>query len=162
MRLEYFELIDAVEEVLPAEKQIRCRARVPEQSTIFEGHFPGYPLMPGVLLVESMAQTCGHLLLWLNEGARMPFLAEVRQAKLRRFVAPGSLLAVTGTLVHEGSGYAVTRAAVTWGQQTAAEAELMFRLMPFPSDALREMMRAHLERMRQTTGAPGTTPAGAA
>lgn len=160
MRLEYFELIDAVEEILPAARQIRCRARVPERSTIFEGHFPGHPLMPGVLLVESMAQTCGHLLLWLNDGARMPFLAELRQAKLRRFVTPGSDLTVTGTVVHEGSGYAVARASVTWGEQTAAEAEIMFRLLPFPSEALREQMRAHLDRMRQAMPLPSATGAG--
>jgi 3-hydroxyacyl-[acyl-carrier-protein] dehydratase len=133
---------------------------VPETSTIFEGHFPGHPLMPGVLLVESMAQTCGHLLLWLNDCARMPFLAEVRQAKLRRFVTPGSLLAVTGTLVHEGSGYAVAHASVRWGEQTAAEAEFMFRLMPFPSEALREQMRAHAEQMRAVVA--GGAPAGPA
>jgi 3-hydroxyacyl-[acyl-carrier-protein] dehydratase len=154
MRLEYFELIDAVEQVLPETRQIRCRAQVPEQSPVFEGHFPGYPLMPGVLLVESMAQTCGHLLLFLNECARMPFLAEVRQAKLRRFVTPGSQLSVTGTLLHEGSGYAVTQARVHWGEQLAAEAELMFRLLPFPSDALRAQMQRHAAGMYASVATP--------
>lgn len=157
MRLEYFELIDAVEEVVPEARQIRCRARVPEQSPVFEGHFPGYPLMPGVLLVESMAQTCGHLLLFLGDYARMPFLAEVRQAKLRRFVMPGSQLSVSGTIVHEGSGYAVTQAAVRWGDQLAAEAELMFRLLPFPSDALRAQMRRHAAGLGANVGEPNAT-----
>jgi 3-hydroxyacyl-[acyl-carrier-protein] dehydratase len=88
----------------------------------------------------------------------MPFLAEVRQAKLRRFVTPGSQLSVTGTLVHEGSGYAVTRAAVQWGEQLAAEAELMFRLLPFPSDALRAQMQRHATGMYASI-APSAEPA---
>jgi 3-hydroxyacyl-[acyl-carrier-protein] dehydratase len=146
MRLEYFELIDTVEEILPEERRIRCRAVVPQDSPVFEGHFPGYPLMPGVLLVESMAQTSGHLLLWLNEAARMPFLAEVRSAKLRRFVEPGTSLTVTASLLHDGSGYAVTQAAVAVGEQSVAQAEIMFRLLPFPSETLREAMLGHLKR----------------
>src|SRR6185503_12629768 len=132
MRLEYFQLIDRVTDLNLADRTLRTENTVPSASTVFEGHFPGYPLMPGVLLVESMAQTSGHLLLWLNESARMPFLAEVRGAKLRRFVAPGTVLSVTATLVHEGSGYAVTEASVTAGEQVVAGAELMFRLLPFP------------------------------
>ncbi|MBX6320457.1 MAG: beta-hydroxyacyl-ACP dehydratase [Rhodospirillaceae bacterium] len=163
MRLERFELIDAVEELLAGERRIRCRAVVPQDSPVFEGHFPGYPLMPGVLLVEAMAQASGHLLLWLNRVARMPFLAEVRRARLRRFVAPATALGVSATLYHEGSGYAVTRAVISAGDQTVAEAELMFRLLPFPSEALRQAMAEHLEQrglyeaVREADGRP---PAG--
>ncbi|HVD75076.1 MAG TPA: beta-hydroxyacyl-ACP dehydratase, partial [Xanthobacteraceae bacterium] len=49
MRLEYFQLIDRIAELDLAQQTIRAEARVPATSTIFEGHFPGYPLMPGVL-----------------------------------------------------------------------------------------------------------------
>jgi 3-hydroxyacyl-[acyl-carrier-protein] dehydratase len=147
MRLEYFQLIDGIEELAPAEGRIRCRATVPERSTIFEGHFPGHPLMPGVLLIESMAQTSGHLLLALNEFTRMPFLASVTSAKLRDFVGPGASLDVTALLEHEGSGYAVTKAAVQRGEKRVAEAELRFRTLPFPNEALRETMRAFAQRV---------------
>ena len=61
MRLEYFQLIDRIAAVDLTSRTIRMEANVPEQSTIFEGHFPGYPLMPGVLLTEAMAQTSGWL-----------------------------------------------------------------------------------------------------
>src|SRR5205814_2093805 len=90
MRLEYFHLIDRVDTVDRVAGTIRASAQVPVRSTIFEGHFPGYPILPGVLLIESMAQAGGHLVLVLEDFKRMPFLAQVDQAKLRKFVEPGA------------------------------------------------------------------------
>ena len=59
MHLEYFHLIDRITDLNIGAKTIAVEAQVPQKSTIFEGHFPGYPLMPGVLLIEAMAQTSG-------------------------------------------------------------------------------------------------------
>ena len=52
MQLEYFQLIDRITDLNLDEKSITVEAQVPQQNTIFEGHFPGYPIMPGVLLIE--------------------------------------------------------------------------------------------------------------
>ena len=49
MDLQYFHLIDRITDLNVGEKTITVEAQVPEKNTIFEGHFPGYPLMPGVL-----------------------------------------------------------------------------------------------------------------
>src|SRR6187455_3706507 len=102
MRLEYFQLIDRIVDLDLAQQTIRTEARVPTASTIFEGHFPGYPLMPGVLLIETMAQTSGWLLIAMHKFTRMPFFAAVKEAKLRTFVTPGQALAVSAKLVHDG------------------------------------------------------------
>src|ERR1700739_3342660 len=133
MQFEYFQLIDRILGLDLEAKTITVEAQVPKQSTIFEGHFPGYPIMPGVLLIESMAQTSGWLLLALFKFERMPFLAAVKEAKMRGFVSPGELLTVEASLVHEGSGYAVTDAKVKVAGKLRSNATLTFSHVPFPT-----------------------------
>src|SRR6201996_6356170 len=113
MRLEYFQLIDRIVDLSLGDRKISTEATVPTTSTIFEGHFPGYPLMPGVLLIEAMAQTSGWLLIALMKFERMPFLAMVKEAKMRTFVTPGEILRIDASVVHEGSGFTITEAKVS-------------------------------------------------
>ena len=115
---------------------------MPDSSPVFEGHFPGQPLVPGVLLIETMAQASGYLLLSRIGFARMPFLASVKEAKLRSFVAPQAELTIEASLVHDGSGYAVTAARITADGKRICDAELTFRIMDFPDPLLEQAMRA--------------------
>jgi 3-hydroxyacyl-[acyl-carrier-protein] dehydratase len=147
MRLEYFQMVDRVEAVDPVAGTIRACAEVPRESSVFEGHFPGYPILPGVLLVECMAQTAGHLILVLEKFQRMPFLAQIETAKLRRFVEPGTALSISASLVHLGSGYAVTRAEVETETGAVAEAGIRFRSLPFPNPAMRDLMLENARRL---------------
>ncbi|RAI58623.1 3-hydroxyacyl-ACP dehydratase FabZ family protein [Roseicella frigidaeris] len=145
MRLEYFQMIDRVLAVGP--ESIEAEALVPAASPVFEGHFPGYPLVPGVLLVETMAQAAGYLLLYRQDFARMPFLAAVKEAKFRNFVPPETRLEVSARLAHDGSGYAVLRTGVARGGQRLCDAELTLRTLPFPTPELEAAMRAQAERI---------------
>jgi 3-hydroxyacyl-[acyl-carrier-protein] dehydratase len=140
MRLEYFLLIDRIVDLDLDKGTIRTEANVPTTSTIFEGHFPGYPLMPGVLLIETMAQTSGWLLMGLHKFTRMAFFASVKEAKLRSFVTPGQSLSVSAKLLHDGSGFAVTKAEIRHEGKLVCNAELTFRLIPFPNAQLRASM----------------------
>ena len=140
MRLEYFQLIDRIVELNLAEQSIRVQARVPESSTIFEGHFPGLPLMPGVLLIEAMNQASGWLLIGLTRFTRMPFFAALKEVKLRSFVTPGQELMLSANLVHQGSGYAVTKAEIRVNEKLVANAEITFRLVEFPNPEFRASM----------------------
>jgi 3-hydroxyacyl-[acyl-carrier-protein] dehydratase len=142
MNLEYFQLIDRITAIDLDARRITVEARVPQASTIFEGHFPGYPLMPGVLLIEAMAQTSGWLLIALLKFERMPFLAAVKEAKMRSFVTPGETLTIDAAIAHEGSGFAVTEAKVAVDGQTRCNATLTFRHVPFPHPDLRTHMDA--------------------
>jgi 3-hydroxyacyl-[acyl-carrier-protein] dehydratase len=147
MRIEYFQLIDRILELDMAKKTITAEAQVPRESTIFEGHFPGYPIMPGVLLIESMAQTAGWLLLALMSFERMPFLAAVKEAKMRGFVNPGELLTVEASLVHEGSGYAITDNKIKVAGKLRCNSTIMFTHVPFPNPDLRVHMDAQAQRI---------------
>jgi 3-hydroxyacyl-[acyl-carrier-protein] dehydratase len=140
MRFEYFQLIDRIVDLDLGNRTIRAQATVPVSSTIFEGHFPGYPLVPGVLLLESMAQTSGWLVIGITGFSRMPFLAAFSQAKLRSFVKPGDTLEITAALAHEGSGYARTRAEIRNDGKLACNAEITFRVVEFPSQEFRQHM----------------------
>jgi len=154
MRLDYFQLIDRITELSLTQRAIVASAAVPVESTIFEGHFPGYPLMPGVLLIESMAQTSGWLVIAATGFERMPFLAQVKEAKLRNFVGPGTELWVHAELLHEGSGFAVTRARILHEGKPVCSADLTFKLVPFPNDEIRNAMRQAAERVGLPTGTP--------
>lgn len=140
MRIEYFQLIDRIVALNLADRTIRTEARVPTASTIFEGHFPGHPLMPGVLLIEAMAQTSGWLLIAITKFTRMPFFAAVKEAKLRTFVTPGQELALSSKLVHEGSGFAMTKADIRCDDKLVCNAQITFRLVEFPSPEFRTSM----------------------
>src|SRR4051812_35856347 len=87
-----FLLVDRIVEVVPKQRIVGLK-NVTVNEPFFQGHFPGYPLMPGVLMVEAMAQTGGILLLLdLPEGDRADKLivfTGIEKAKFRKPVTPG-------------------------------------------------------------------------
>ena len=147
MRIEYFQLIDRIIDLDLTNLTIRAEAVVPTASTIFEGHFPGHPLMPGVLLIESMAQASGWLIIGRTKFEKMPFLAAVKEAKLRTFVTPGQLLTVSSKIAHEGSGYVVADASITVDGKAVCDASMTLRLMTFPSAQFRASMQEVAQRL---------------
>jgi len=150
MKLEYFQLIDRIVDLNVSDRTITVEAQVPQQNTIFEGHFPGFPIMPGVLLIEAMAQTSGWLLIAMMKFERMPFLGAVKEAKMRGFVSPGELLTINATIIHEGSGFAITSAKVSVGGELRSNATITFRHVPFPHPDL----RIHMDAMAKRIGFP--------
>jgi len=93
MRLEYFELLDRVEEIDFEAGTIRVSCTLPEHSPIFDGHFPKFPILPGVMMLEIMNHTAGFLLYRRFNKERFVFLGGVKRAKFRRMVKPGTALA---------------------------------------------------------------------
>jgi 3-hydroxyacyl-[acyl-carrier-protein] dehydratase len=147
MRLEYFQMIDRIVDMDIDARRVRTECTVPKESPIFEGHFPNYPLMPGVLLIECMAQTTGWLVCALGRFSAMPFLAGVKEGKFRNLVFPGDTLQFDGTVVHEGSGYAMAECTGRRDGAKVCDAQLTFRIRPFPSPQFRETFFAWGERL---------------
>nr|WP_294503791.1 3-hydroxyacyl-ACP dehydratase FabZ family protein [uncultured Rhodopila sp.] len=140
MRLEYFQMVDRITALDIEGRRIVTACQVPEQSPVFEGHFPGYPILPGVLMIETMAQTGGWLVLAMLGCTRMPFLMQVEKAKMRSFVSPGQAMEAEAHLVHEGSGYAVVKASITASGKKVTDAEIRYGVVPFPNDTLKAAM----------------------
>ena len=147
MRLEYFQMVDRIAELDVRGGRIVTSCTVPEQSPVFEGHFPGHPLLPGVLMIETMAQTAGWLVISATRFQRMPFLAAVKEAKLRTFVTPGQRLVAAAELAHDGSGYAIAKASIAIDAKPVCSADLTFKVTDFPSEEFRTRMREWASRL---------------
>ena len=150
MYLEYFQMVDRIEEIDPVAQTIRCTARVPAESTIFEGHFPGYPLMPGTLLVETVAQSGGFLLMAMNGYRQLPVLIQVVKARIREPVLPQAVMDVDAAVQQISSGIAAVDGRIKVDGRRVAECEIRYRTMPFPQEALRRQV---IDRA-QDIGAP--------
>jgi 3-hydroxyacyl-[acyl-carrier-protein] dehydratase len=148
MRLEYFQMVDRIVALDAGERVVRSICSVPRESTIFEGHFPTYPLMPGVLLTECMAQTTGWLASALCGFTGMPILAGVKEAKFRTLVFPGDQLEFEGSVVHEGSGYTVGKCTGRRQGTVVCDATLTFRIVPYPSPQFRQAVLEWAERLQ--------------
>jgi len=142
MRLEYFELLDTVEEMDLDAGTIRTSSTLPETSPVFEGHFPKFPILPGVLMLEIMNHAAGFLLYRRFKGERFVFLGGVKRAKFRRMVKPGAHLDVRGKITHDGSGFFIAETSLLVDGELAADAEIILIVQDFPSpEAKAELSR---------------------
>ncbi len=125
-----FSLVDKIIEFVPGERAVGIK-NVTINEPHFQGHFPNQPVMPGVLIIEAMAQVGGIVLTQIPDIPTGLFmLTGIDKAKFRRPVVPGDQLVMTMELVrikHRRFGWMRGRAEVDG--QLAAEAELMFSIV---------------------------------
>ena len=129
-------LVDRVEELVP-HKRIACIKAVTINEPFFQGHFPARPIMPGVLLVEAMAQASGVLAvesLGLAGTGKLVYFMAIDGAKFRRPIEPGVLLRIEVDLVQDRGKVCKFAGRVLVGGQLAAEANFTAMIADPPSD----------------------------
>ncbi|TKD50764.1 3-hydroxyacyl-ACP dehydratase FabZ [Sphingomonas baiyangensis] len=117
-------LVDRVEEIVP-DRSIRAVKAVTINEGFFQGHFPGRPIMPGVLIVEALAQAAGVLAvesLGLAGSGKLVYFMAIEEAKFRKPVEPGVLLTLEVEFVQKRSSVCKFAGRALLGDQVAATA----------------------------------------
>jgi len=124
-----FLLVDRVVELEPGQRIVALK-NVTADEPFFVGHFPSYAVMPGVLIIEALAQAGAIMMLrsMPDPGSRIPFFAAIDGARFRRQVVPGDQLRLEVTVIRS-RGNTCKLAGKAWvADQLAAEAEIMAML----------------------------------
>ncbi len=130
-----FLLVDRVVEMEPG-KRIVAIKNVTANEWFFQGHFPGFPVMPGVLIVEALAQT-GAVLLLSDESTKgqIPLFAGIDGCRFRQQVTPGDTLELEMEVLARRGPVGKGRARARVNGKVAAECELTFALTKMPASA---------------------------
>jgi 3-hydroxyacyl-[acyl-carrier-protein] dehydratase len=130
-----FLLIDGIEE-MERWKRIVGIKNVTINESFFQGHFPGKPIMPGVLIIESMAQTGGFLLLQevADREKKLLYFVSIDNARFRRPVVPGDQLKVEMNVIAWRHGFGKFEGRATVNGELAAEATLMCKMVDLETE----------------------------
>jgi len=124
-----FLMVDRVLELQGDQRAVGIK-NVSINEPYFQGHYPGQPIMPGVMQLEAMAQLAGILIgRKLEHTGKLGFLLSIDRVKLRRLVYPGDQLILEAETIHVRSRTAHCRCRALVGTDVAAEAEIKFMLM---------------------------------
>ena len=125
-----FLLVDRITEIEPGKRAVGIK-NVTANEPFFQGHFPERAIMPGVLLIEVMAQVGGVMILSLPEHrGKLAYIASVDNAKFRRPIVPGDTLTVEVELQRILGTMGKVRCSLRVGDEAAVEATIMFALVP--------------------------------
>ena len=123
-----FLLIDTIEEIEEGRKAVGKKC-VSGNEPFFQGHFPGNPVMPGVLIIEDLAQVGAVAILSIPEWkGKTAYFAGIEKAKFRKKVVPGDVLMLETTIVKVKGPMGIGKGIATVDGVKVAEAELTFAI----------------------------------
>ena len=123
-----FLLVDKVESVVPGESAIAYK-NVSMNESFFQGHFPGEPIMPGVLIIEALAQTGAVAILSLPEyKGKIALFGGVDKLRFKRQVVPGDVLKLEVNIIKRKGPIGIGSAVATVNGEVAVKGELTFAI----------------------------------
>lgn len=123
-----FMLIDTIEELEPGVRAVGKKC-VSYNEPYFAGHFPGNPVMPGVLIIEALAQVGAVAILGLPENkGKIAYFAGIDKAKFKQKVVPGDVLMLETKIIKTKGPIGIGEATATVNGKVAAKAELTFAI----------------------------------
>lgn len=123
-----FLLIDTVEELVPGERAVAKKC-VSYNEPYFAGHFPNEPVMPGVLLIEALAQTGAVAILAMEENkGKTAYFAGIQNAKFKQKVVPGDVLILETEIIRQKGPIGVGSAVARVDGKVVCKAELTFAI----------------------------------
>jgi len=129
-----FLLVDKIVELEPGKRAVGIK-NVTANEPFFQGHFPDYPIMPGVLIVEALAQTAGIAVnaeaaqAGGNDGeAKLGVFASIDAMKFKKQVLPGDTLRLEAEILSSKLGIVKAKVKATVDDKTAAEGEIRFAM----------------------------------
>ncbi len=121
-----FMLLDTVEELTPGVRAVAKKC-VSYNEPYFQGHFPGEPVMPGVLIIEALAQAGAVAILSLEENkGKTAYFAAIQSAKFKRKVMPGDVLTLETEIIKQKGSIGIGKATAMVDGKIAVQAELTF------------------------------------
>ncbi|MBP2627228.1 MAG: (3R)-hydroxymyristoyl-(acyl-carrier-protein) dehydratase [Firmicutes bacterium] len=121
-------LVDRILELEPMKRAVGIK-NVTMNEQFFQGHFPGHPVMPGVLILEAMAQVGGVAMLYPDENrGKLAFFAGMDRVKFRKPVVPGDQLRMIAEVIKVRSGMGKLWVQSFVDDQLVAEGEFLFAL----------------------------------
>lgn len=124
-----FLLVDKVIEMEPGKKAVGIK-NVTANEPFFQGHFPEFPIMPGVLIVEALAQTAGIAIASLDEfKGRLGVFASIEEMKMKKQVMPGDTLKLEAEILSSKMGVIKAKVLATVEGKTAAEGVIKFAMV---------------------------------
>ena len=143
-----FVLIDRIVSLDPG-RQVDAIRRIDPNDDYFADHFPGFPVVPGVLLTEMMGQAAAKCLVAEQRSRGRPMLVRILSASFRQWVRPGDELFLHADITASDERFATAECSARVGDAAVAQAKLFFSFVPFdqfPGDQRDDVLEDFLAR----------------